>query len=112
MKSHEKTVDEYIEGLKGDRKKAIEKLRETIKSVFPDLRELMEYEMPTYKYKDKLFAFASQKYDISVYIYDTDLLIRYKDQLKNADVCKHCIRFKRLKDMDFGVIRNIFEDSR
>ena len=112
MKSNAKTVDEYIDDLDGERKEAIRKLREIIRGVFPDSAELMKYKMPTYKFQDKIYAFASQKHYISLYIYDTDLLIRYKDQLKNADICKHCIRFKRLKDMDFGVIKNIFEDSK
>jgi uncharacterized protein YdhG (YjbR/CyaY superfamily) len=42
------TVEDYLETVTGDRRKALERLRKTIRSVIPKAEECFSYGMPAY----------------------------------------------------------------
>ncbi len=111
VSSNAKTVDEYIDTLKGERKEAIQKLRELFIKTFSEAEESMQYKMPTYRLGVKVFAFASQKHYISLYIYPQDLIKKYKQALGNVHFGKHSIRFKGILNMHFDVIQQLLEDA-
>ena len=111
MKSDAKTVDAYIATRERDRKKAITKLRELMNNLIPNAEETMKYKMPTYNNEEQIFAFSSQKHYISLYIYDNELIFKYKQELGKVDLGKHCIRFRKLEDMKFDVIEKLLKEA-
>ena len=129
MQSKAKTVDEYIDELPEDRKKAITELRKVIKKNIPKgFQEGMGYGMagwsvPHSKYPagyhcdPKLplpfLGLASQKNFIAVYhmgLYSDPKLLKWftdahaKASPKKLDMGKSCIRYKKPEDIPFQLI--------
>lgn len=111
MKSNAKTVDEYIRSLEGKRRSAMETLRSLVFEAAPDAKESMGYGMPTYEYKGKLCAFASQKNHSSFYVMNISILDRYRNQLRHLNVGKSCIRFTKIEKLPLDVLKNILKES-
>ena len=129
MQSKAKTVDEYIDELPEDRKKAMTELRKVIKKNIPKgFQEGMGYGMagwsvPHSKYPagyhcdPKLplpfLGLASQKNFIAVYhmgLYSDPKLLKWftdahaKASPKKLDMGKSCIRYKKPEDIPFQLI--------
>lgn len=129
MQSKAKTVDEYIDELPEDRKKAMTELRKVIKKNIPKgFQEGMGYGMagwsvPHSKYPagyhcdPKLplpfLGFASQKNFIALYhmgIYSDPKLMKWfteahaRASSKKLDMGKSCIRYKKPEDIPYQLI--------
>jgi uncharacterized protein YdhG (YjbR/CyaY superfamily) len=129
MQSNCKTPQEYLNSLPGDRKIAIEKLREIIKHNLPEgFQEEMSYGMLGYVVPHSIYPkgyycnpklplpfmnIASQKNFIAIYhmgIYlDSRIMnwfiVEYSKQVKTKiDMGKSCIRFKKMDEIPYELI--------
>jgi uncharacterized protein YdhG (YjbR/CyaY superfamily) len=129
MQSKATTVDQYLDELPEDRKKAMAELRKVIKKNIPKgFQEVMGYGMPGYsiphsKYPDgyhcdpklplPFLSFASQKNFIAVYhmgIYADPKLLKWftdahtKASPKKLDMGKSCLRYKKAEDIPYELI--------
>jgi hypothetical protein len=74
-----------------------------------------------YRYKTgregdaSLVALASRKQYISLYVLCADengyLAERYVERLPKASIGRSCVRFKRVADIDLGVLRELLADA-
>jgi len=131
MQSKAKTVNEYIASLPPDRRKAIQTVREVIlKHVPKGYVEWMDFGMIVYviplsRYPNTynghplgIVALASQKNYMSVYLMclygDTKVLKKFKEAWKKSgkklDMGKSCIRFKKIEDIELGLIGKHVEE--
>jgi len=108
--SANKAVDEYIQSLQPDRKKALEKIRGLIFNTIPDIEETMRYNMPTYEKDEVVCALASQKHYISLYM-DVELVKEHREELKHLDVGKSCIRFRKIENLPLDTVKEILEET-
>jgi hypothetical protein len=69
----------------------------------------MEYGMPTYSLDGFLFALASQKQYMALYISDTDLLEEYRSRFGELSLGKSCIRFRKLEDFPLDVTEELLQ---
>lgn len=119
-----KSIREYFDMLAPERKKPMEFLDRFIKKEAPTLKPLFSYNMPgygTFKYKNykkeiidwPIIAFASQKNYMSLYICSVIngeyIAEKYKDKLGKVSVGKSCIRFKKIDDLNFDVLKKIIK---
>lgn len=129
MQSKAATVEQYIDELPEDRKKAITELRKVIKKNLPKgFAESMGYGMMGYAVPHSLYpdgyhcdpkqplpfmGMASQKNFIAVYhmgIYADPKLLAWftkeypKHAKKKLDMGKSCLRFKKAEDIPFKLI--------
>lgn len=125
MRSEAETVQEYLDDLPDDRRRAVETVRATILDRLPEgYEEVMNWGMITYEVPLDLYpetynqqplmyaALASQKNHMAVYlsgIYsDDDARERFEDAYratgKPLDVGKSCVRFKKLDDLPLELI--------
>lgn len=125
MRSDAATVEEYLEGLPDDRRRAIETVRHTILEHLPEGYEetmnwgMISYEVPlsvaqdTYNGQPLMYAaLASQKNHMAVYLsgiyIDEDARAwferAYRATGKRYDVGKSCVRFRKLDDLPLDVI--------
>jgi uncharacterized protein YdhG (YjbR/CyaY superfamily) len=113
MQRFVKDVDSYIREIPGNRKAALEKLRNLFRSVLTDYEESMEYGMPVYKRNNIAEAgFASQKNYISIYIMRKDALDKYRDiLLKGASIGKGCIRYAKPEKINYDIIEKTLQAS-
>lgn len=123
------TVEEYINNLEGDRKIAIEKLRQIIKENIPKgFEETISYKMIGYVVPHSIYSkgyhcntklplpfinIASQKSYIAIYhsgIYADKKLLDWfvseynKNYDKKLNMGKSCIRFKKTEDIPYNLI--------
>jgi uncharacterized protein YdhG (YjbR/CyaY superfamily) len=125
MRSEATTVDEYLAELPGERRKAIEAVRDTILSNLPEGYEeamnwgMITYEVPLETYPDTYngrplmyAALASQKNHMAVYLTSVYALpgkaeefeAAYRATGKRYDVGKSCVRFRKLDDLPLELI--------
>ncbi|MEM8507142.1 MAG: DUF1801 domain-containing protein [Bacteroidota bacterium] len=124
-----KTVDEYIEKVPEDRKIAISKLRQTIKSNLPPgFEECINYKMIGFVVPHSIYSsgyhcdpklplpfinLASQKNYVALYhsgLYANTTLLDWfvseypKYATTKLDMGKSCIRFKKIEDIPYDLI--------
>ena len=129
MQSKATTVDQYIDQLPEDRKKAVAALRDVIKKNLPNgFQEGMGYGMVSYSVPHSIYpagyhcdpklplpfiAFASQKNFIAIYhmgIYADPELLKWfteahaKASPKKLDMGKSCLRYKKMEDIPYKLI--------
>ena len=128
MQSKATTVTQYLDELPPDRREAIEAVRRVLlDNIDSDIEEGMQYGMLGYYVPHRVFpkgyhcdpaqplpyaALASQKGHMSLYLMfayaegDNEAFIRqgFEKAGKKLDMGKSCIRFKKLQDIDLGVI--------
>jgi uncharacterized protein YdhG (YjbR/CyaY superfamily) len=111
MQSKATNVAEYLEELPEDRRKALSELRALIRKTAPDTIETMQYGMASYTMGAPLFALASQKQHMALYVCDTDAVNAHREGLGNLNCGKGCIRFKRLGDLPLDVVSDILKEA-
>ena len=129
MRSEAKTAEEYLSELSDERRLALSKLRDTVKTNLPEgFEEVMNYGMIGYVVPHSLYPagyhcnpelplpfinIASQKQHIGLYhmgIYaDEDLLQWFIKEYPNhsntkLDMGKSCIRFKKIDAVPYKLI--------
>jgi uncharacterized protein YdhG (YjbR/CyaY superfamily) len=109
--SKAETVENYLAELTDERKSAIVKLREITKKSLPDFKESMRFGMPTYDGNGQVFAFASQKNYVSVYVNNEKIVQTHKQKLGKASYGKNCIRYRQLSDMNFDELKKVIAET-
>jgi Domain of unknown function (DU1801) len=128
MKLEASTIEEYFE-VAGDRGKDLRTLDRVIRHAAPDLGVRlfagpsitmigygeMSWERPTSSGVWPLIGMAAQKNHISLYVAavkDGETLAdHYTDRLGNTFNGKNCIRFRRVSDIDLGVLADAVGDA-
>lgn len=100
-------VDEFIENSPDEIRDKLQKLREIIKSTFPDAVEGISYGMPSYKLNGRPLAyFANAKKHIGLYI-PPPIVEDFSDDLKNYGTTKSAIHLPLNKDYPVGLIQRM-----
>lgn len=108
MKTSATTFTAYVKDLPLERQTALKELRALAKKVAPDATETIAHGMPFYDLRGPLFALASQKHYLSLYICDPELLESYRPRLpRSLNVGKSCIRFKKLEELPLDTIEEM-----
>ena len=121
------TPDEYIESIENEsRRNDIRRLHELIGRVAPDLESRAEsgglaYGSYVYRYASgreaewPAIGLANRKQYISLYVTatvgDRYLPETYVERLPKADIGRSCVRFKRLSDLDEGVLAQLIHEG-
>jgi|ERR1700683_1307506 len=93
-KSNFKSVDEYISSQPEAVQGVLERVRATIRKALPDAKEVVSYNMPTYKLGDEtVMNVAAWKRHYSLYAATAGVLAAFKRELAGYEVIKGTIRF-------------------
>ena len=104
-------VDDYLEKLTPERRKALSQVRTLVRKMAPEAEELIRYKMPAYEYDGHIVcAFASQKRYMSIYV-DIELLQAHRAELAGLNTAKSCIRFNRIEDLPLDTVREILRET-
>ena len=75
-------IDDYLKKIEPSKKKALERIRVLAKEVVPGAEEVINYGMPTLKYKGEPFlGFDAHKNHIGIYPYSGHIIETLKDEL-------------------------------
>ena len=81
-------VDAYIAALPKESRATLEQLRKDVKAVAPEATELMSYQIPTFKLKRPLVAYAAFNNHCSLFVMSKAIMERYKKELSDYDTGK------------------------
>lgn len=87
------SVEEYFKDVPWDKRTALEKLRNTIRTIVPAAEEYISYGMPTFKYNGPLVSYAAFKDHCSLFPWNSTLIKKFDKELKSYQTAKGTIRF-------------------
>lgn len=102
-----KTIDEYLENIKPDQKKELQRVRKIINKVLPEVEETISWGMPTFKYQGKnIIHMAAFKNHMSIF----GNLDKVKDKLGDLTMSsKGTLQFTVDKPVPETVIESIIK---
>lgn len=102
-----KTVDEYLESIKGPGREMLTKMRSTIRSVVPrDATEVISYGIPAFKQKKILVWYAAFAHHCSLFPGGA-VLKEMKDEIEGFVTSKGTIQFPIEKPLPVALVKQI-----
>jgi uncharacterized protein YdhG (YjbR/CyaY superfamily) len=111
LKTSYKTVDAYIYSAPVQIQEKLQQLRETIKTVVPDVEEKVSYGMPYYSYKGRLAYFAYAKNHIGLYI-PPPVISAHKKELENYVTATATVQLPLDQKLPSALIRKLIQARR
>ena len=103
-----KDIDEDLAGVPEPARSTLNKVRETIRSLVPpEATEGISYQIPTFRYKGGLVAFAAFSKHCSLFPMSGAVIAQFKDELKNYQTSKGIIRFALDKPLPIGLLKKM-----
>jgi uncharacterized protein YdhG (YjbR/CyaY superfamily) len=107
-KSKPRTIDEYLASVKPDQRRALERLRRTIRGVVPRSTECISYGIPAFRLNGRsLVFFAAWAQHCSFYPGSSATLKKFRADLRSFEISKGTIRFSPDKLLPTGIVRKI-----
>jgi uncharacterized protein YdhG (YjbR/CyaY superfamily) len=107
-KSKPRTIHEYLAGVKPDQRRALEKLRRTIRGVVPRATECISYGIPAFRLNGRaLVFFGAWAEHCSFYPGSSATLKKFRADFRNFEISKGTIRFSPEKPLPTAIVRKI-----
>jgi uncharacterized protein YdhG (YjbR/CyaY superfamily) len=88
------SVQDYLASIPADAQEALENLRTVIRKVVPDAVEVISYQIPTFRYNERmLVAYSAHKNHCSLHLMSKSLMSVYKEELKPYETTTASIHF-------------------
>jgi uncharacterized protein YdhG (YjbR/CyaY superfamily) len=102
------SVDEYLDGVADEPRKALENLRQTIQRADPEATEAISYQMPTFKHRGKsLVAYAAFKNHCSLFPMSMRVIETCEKELQPYHSSKGTIQFTADKPLPETLVEKI-----
>jgi len=103
-----KDVDEYLSGVPEPARNTLNRIRAAIRSATPpEATETISYQIPTFKYKGSLVAFAAFSKHCSFFPMSSSVMRALKNDLKNFDTSKGTIRFPLDRPLSAALVKKL-----
>jgi uncharacterized protein YdhG (YjbR/CyaY superfamily) len=101
-------VDKYLAGVPEEKRAALEKLRQTIRTVVPEAEEILWYQMPTFKFEGRpLVTYAAFKDHCSLFPMSNAVIKAHAAELKSYVTSKGTVRFTSDKPLPAALVKKI-----
>jgi uncharacterized protein YdhG (YjbR/CyaY superfamily) len=107
-------VARYIEEQPEGWQAALRRLRAACREHLSGYEEVMAHGMPSYRRDDETeaeVAFAKQQQYLSFYVLKQPVLDAHRAELDGLDVGKGCIRYRKVDQIDWGVVAGLLRDT-
>jgi uncharacterized protein YdhG (YjbR/CyaY superfamily) len=109
-KTQAQNVDEYLSKLKPDERSELQKIRDQIKKLVPEVEETIAYQMPAYKFKGKpLIYFGAFKEHLSLFP-TSGPIERLEPKLKRFRVAKGTIQFTVDNPVPVEILKDLLKE--
>lgn len=105
-KQKPKDIDEYIKLFPEDVQAILEELRQTIRDAAPEAKEIISYQMPTFRLNGNLVHFAAYKKHIGFYPAPSGIEA-FKDKLSAYKGAKGSVQFPIDQPLPLKLVREI-----
>jgi|SRR5580698_341856 uncharacterized protein YdhG (YjbR/CyaY superfamily) len=103
-----KTVDEYLAGVPEPARTTLKKIRAMIRSVVPpEATETISYQMPTFRYKGAIVAFAAFSKHCSFFPMGASVLDAFESELKGFRTSKGTLHFPLDKPLPAELVKKL-----
>jgi uncharacterized protein YdhG (YjbR/CyaY superfamily) len=107
-KQGSKTIDEYLARVNPKQRAALQKLRQTIRTVMPNAEECISYGIPAFRLNGRSVVFFGAWADhCSFYPGSSATLKKFRDDLKDFETSKGTIRFSPQKPLPSALVKKL-----
>jgi uncharacterized protein YdhG (YjbR/CyaY superfamily) len=104
------TIDEYLRPIEGEKRSALDKLRQTIRAIVPKAEERMSYGMPAFRLNGKIVAgFAATAKGCSYFPFSGSTLRTLADELENYGKTKSSLHFDPSEPLPVALVRKLIK---
>ncbi len=100
------SIDEYISTFPEEVQEKLEKFRQTVRKAAPEAKEVISYQMPTFRLNGILVHFAAFTNHISFFP-TSSAIVAFKKELSSYETSKGTIKFPKDKPIPFNLITDI-----
>ncbi len=105
-----KTIDEYLATVSEDRRRALERLRKTIRSIIPDAEECISYNMPAFRFRGAVIAgFLATRKGCSYFPFSGATLGKIAQYVNGYDQTKGSLHFSPSKPLPPTLVRRLIK---
>jgi len=102
------TIDAYLAAVKGERRRALQALRRTIRSILPRAEECISYGIPAFRNDGRVVAgFAATAKGCSYFPFSGATLARLARELKGYGGTKSALHFDPAKPLPVSLVRKL-----
>src|SRR5215813_11185853 len=102
------TIDEYLKDVKPDQRRALEKLRETIRAVAPKAEECISYGISAFRLNGRaLVFFGAWANHCAFYPGSSATLKKFRNELKGFQISKGTIRFSSDRPLPVALVKRL-----
>jgi uncharacterized protein YdhG (YjbR/CyaY superfamily) len=101
------TIDEYLARVGGDKRAALEALRQSIRAAAPDAEECISYSVPAFRLNGILVGFGVTATHCAFYPWSGSTVAAFEHELKDYDTSKGTIRFQADHPLPPALVRRI-----
>jgi uncharacterized protein YdhG (YjbR/CyaY superfamily) len=108
MSRKHKTIDDYLAGVSGERRTALEKLRRTIRSIVPEAVECISYRIPAFRLDGRVIAgFCARAEGCSYFPFSGSTLATLADELEGYERTKSSLHFPADEPLPTALVRKL-----
>ena len=101
-------VDSYLAEVPEPAHSTLQKLRAMIRAVVPaEATETISYQMPAFRYKGALVAYAAFKNHCSFFPMSATLIEQFKEELQGYETAKGTIRFPSDRPLPAALVKKL-----
>ena len=106
--SKPKTINDYLAGVRPDKRRTLQKLRKDIQAAVPKAEACINYEIPGFRLNGKyLVGFGAAAHHCAFYLGST--VQKFKTELKKYDTSKGTIRFQPDDPLPAPLVRKLIK---
>lgn len=110
MKPKPTTIDQYLAPVTGQRRAALDRLRQTIRAVVPKAEECISYGIPAFRLDGRIVAgFAATKKGCSYFPFSGSTLHTLASELKNYNGTKSSLHFDPGQPLPVRLVRKLIK---
>lgn len=102
-----KDVGEYLAGVPSESRTALERLRQTIKSIVPEAIEVISYQIPTFKYQGRMLVSYAAFTEHCSFFPGAGPIQAHQDELKSYQTSKGTIRFPPNRPLPASLVKKL-----
>jgi uncharacterized protein YdhG (YjbR/CyaY superfamily) len=107
-KSKPRTIDEYLKNAEDHQRRALNKLRQTIRAAAPEAQECISYGIPAFRHNRRsLVFFGAWESHCAFYPGSAATLKNFRNELRNFQTSKGTIRFSPDKPLPVALVKKL-----
>jgi uncharacterized protein YdhG (YjbR/CyaY superfamily) len=110
MPSKPSSIDEYLATVRGEKRKALDKLRATIRSIVPEAEECISYRIPAFRLRGKVVAgFCVRSEGCSYFPFSGRTLRTLAEEIAGYEHTKSSLHFDADAGLPTALVRKLLK---